>query len=84
MLKQLAIGEHAKVVKITGGKTMVRKMMSLGIKTGSNIELLHHRGNNVVVRSNGTRIAIGASIANLLRIERLPVTNSSPDHKSKK
>ncbi len=52
---------------------MLRKLMSLGIKTGSEVELLHHRGKGVVVRSNGTRIAIGESIAQHIEVSETPI-----------
>ena len=61
-------GSRSTVSNITGGKDMLRKLMSLGIKTGSDIELLHRRGKGVVVRSNGTRIAIGESIAQHIEV----------------
>lgn len=63
MLNQMKIGSTGTVVSINGDKSMLRKLMSLGIKTGSDIEILHHRGKGVVVRSNGTRIAVGEGIA---------------------
>lgn len=72
MLNEMNAGAHATVTGISGGKDMVRKMMSLGLTVGSEIELLHQRGKGVVVRSKGTRIAIGESIAEHLSVESLP------------
>lgn len=69
MLSQMNAGTHATVTGISGGKNMVRKMMSLGLTVGAEIELLHQRGKGVVVRSKGTRIAIGESIAEHLTVE---------------
>ncbi len=63
MLKQMNIGATGTVTAIAGDRSTQRKLMALGIKTGSEVELLHHRGRGVVVRSNGTRIAIGEGIA---------------------
>lgn len=83
MLDQMLTGERAKVIEITGGKQMVRKMMSLGIKTGAAIELLHHRGKSIVVRSNGTRIAIGASIARQLTLAPLVADKPNRPNKTK-
>jgi ferrous iron transport protein A len=68
MLNQMQIGSHATVTHISGGKPMLRKLMSLGIKTGSEIEMLHHRSKGIVVRSMGTRIALGQSIAQHIEI----------------
>jgi len=68
MLSQMKIGSHGTVTHISGGKAMSRKLMSLGIKTGTDIEILHHRGKGVVVLSMGTRIAIGESIAQYIDV----------------
>ena len=68
MLNQMKIGSTGTVVEISGDRSLLRKLMSLGIKTGSDIEILHHRGKGVVVRSNGTRIAIGEGIAEHVRV----------------
>lgn len=77
MLNQMKTGSHSTVSNITGGKDMLRKLMSLGIKTGSDVELLHHRGKGVVVRSNGTRIAIGESIAQYIEVSEAPINSSA-------
>ncbi len=74
MLNQMHIGALGKVIQIDGDKKLARKMMSLGIKVGSEIEILHHRGKGVVVRSKGTRIAIGESIAAHLLVEPTAIT----------
>ena len=72
LLNQIPSGAHATVTNISGGKDMTRKMMALGLTVGADIELLHQRGNSVVVRSKGTRIAIGESIMDHLTVESLP------------
>jgi len=74
MLNQLPVGAFGKITDIAGDKKMRRKMMGLGIKVGAEIELLHHRGKGVVVRSKGTRIAIGESIASQLQIEPIKIS----------
>ncbi len=65
----MQIGAQGKVIKINADKKTTRKMMGLGLKVGSEIEILHHRGKGVVVRSKGTRIAIGENIAAHLLVE---------------
>ncbi len=71
MLNKLKPGAKGRVIEINGGKQSIRKLMGLGLRTGSDFELLHRRGNSVVLRSNGVRIAIGDSIAEHLIIEPL-------------
>jgi len=72
MLSQLEPGAHGRIVKVEGDKNMIRKFMSLGIKVGCDVELLHRRGDSVVVQSKGTRVAIGGDVAQHLRIELTP------------
>ena len=73
-ISQMQIGAQGKVIKIDGDKQLIRKMMGLGIKVGSEIEILHHRGKGTVVRSKGSRIAIGESIAAQLFVEPNTIT----------
>lgn len=62
-LNTLSIGDHARVVEIQGGRKLVRQLMGLGLKAGSEVTVLHRRGQGVVVGSGGNRIAVGESIA---------------------
>lgn len=71
-LDQLPIGEHAQIIEISGGKNMNRKMMGLGLKVGSEVDVIHRRGHGVVVGRNGNRIAIGSGISSRLLMKRLP------------
>ena len=62
-LAEVANGERARVVRIDGGRHLIQRLMSLGITTGSEVEVLHHRGGGVVVGLNGNRVALGAGVA---------------------
>jgi len=77
ILNQIPVGSHGTVVHISGGKAMLRKLMSLGIKTGSDIEILHHRGKGVVVLSMGTRIAVGETISQHIEVHVEPLRQSA-------
>ncbi len=77
MLNQMPVGSRGTVVHISGGKAMLRKLMSLGIKTGSDVEILHHRGKGVVVLSMGTRIAVGESISQHIKVRPEQISQSS-------
>jgi ferrous iron transport protein A len=76
-LNELSIGDRARVIEIQGGKQMTRRLMGLGLKAGSNVTVLHRRGQGVVVGSGGNRIAIGGGVADRVRMQLL--TQSSPD-----
>ncbi len=62
-------GHSARVTEIQGGNQMVRRMLSLGIRVGSIVDVLNHRGRGIVVGNSGTRVALGADIADKLIVE---------------
>ena len=51
--------------------------MGLGLRVGSEVDVLHHRGRGVVVASSGNRIALGGGVAEKLLIEPLPTERDS-------
>lgn len=71
-LNQPAAGFRGLVARIDGDQALKRKLMSLGIRRGQEVSVLHQRKNGVVVMSNGSRVAIGAGIAAQVQLE--PVT----------
>jgi ferrous iron transport protein A len=70
-LAQLAVGDKAKITKITANRFIIRRLLGLGLRTGSEISLLHHRGKGVVVAVDGNRIALGDGVTDKLKIELL-------------
>lgn len=71
-LAKLPLGAHARIRQILGGRQLVHRLLSLGLRTGSEIELTQRRGGGVVVATEGTRVALGAGVAEKLLVERLP------------
>ncbi|MEW8385221.1 MAG: FeoA family protein [Candidatus Thiodiazotropha taylori] len=45
---------------------MVHRLLSLGLRAGSEIELLQRRGSGVVVACQGNRVALGSGVAEKL------------------
>ena len=70
-LLSLKQGHRARVAEIHGGREMIRRMMSLGIRVGSVIDVINHRGRGVVVGNSGSRIALGCGVAEKLLVEPL-------------
>ncbi len=68
-LSRLAIGSRAKITKITANRFIVRRLLGLGLRVGSEISVLHHRGKGVVVAVEGNRIALGEGVTDKLQIE---------------
>jgi len=64
-------GHSARISSIEGGKPMVRRMLSLGLRVGTVVNMLNHRGKSVVIQNAGTRVALGPGIAELLLVEPL-------------
>lgn len=70
-LGEILVGQKVRLVAVDGGRQLVRRLLSLGLCIGSEVEVLHHRGHGVVVARAGNRVALGKSIAEKLRAEVL-------------
>ena len=70
-LAELPVGAHACIRQILGGRQLVHRLLSLGLRVGSEIELTQRRGGGVVVAAKGTRVALGAGVSEKLLVERL-------------
>ena len=62
-LNHSAAGFHGLISHISGDKALQKKLMSLGLRKGQEISVLHQRHHGVVVSSNGSRVALGSSVA---------------------
>ena len=62
-LTALDIGTRTHIAGIEGGGRLIRRLMGLGLRVGSEVSVLQRRGRGVVVSSAGTRVALGGSIA---------------------
>ncbi len=71
-LDSLPVGARVKITDILGGRILHRRLLSLGLRIGSEIEVLHHRGRGVVVATQGNRVALGSGIAEKLLTDPLP------------
>ncbi len=67
----LPIGARARILRINGGQLVSRRLLGLGLRVGSEVELVHHRGGGVVIASSGNRIALGGGVAEKILVEPL-------------
>jgi ferrous iron transport protein A len=67
-LALLPVGTLARVVEIRGGRELVRKLLALGIRIGSEVRVEHHRGRGLVVSAGATRVALGGGIVEKLMV----------------
>jgi len=70
-LLTLRKGHSGRISSIEGNKLMVRRMLALGLRVGTVVNMLNHRGKSVVIQNEGTRVALGPGIAEKLLIEPL-------------
>jgi ferrous iron transport protein A len=70
-LLTLQNGHRARIASIEGDSQMVRRMLSLGLRVGTVVNMLNHRGKSVVIQNAGTRVALGPGIAEKLLVEPL-------------
>jgi ferrous iron transport protein A len=68
-LAGMPVGSRACIKQVMGGRRLTRRLLSLGLRVGSEIELLQRRGGGVVVACQGTRIALGAGVAEKLLLD---------------
>jgi ferrous iron transport protein A len=70
-LSGLPVGSRAAIKQVMGGRRLVHRLLSLGLRVGSEIELLQRRGSGVVVACEGSRVALGAGVAEKLLVSLL-------------
>ncbi len=69
-LADLPLGEAAHIAEICGGRALTRRLLGLGLRIGSLVTVLHHRGQGVVVSNGETRVALGSGVAEKLWVRR--------------
>jgi ferrous iron transport protein A len=70
-LSEILVGQKVRLVAVDGGRQLVRRLLSLGLAVGAEVEVLHHRGRGVVVARAGNRVALGRGVAEKLHAEVL-------------
>jgi len=68
-LDLLPVGAHARIEELHGGREMTRRLLSLGLRVGSEVEVVQHRGRGVVVASHGARVALGGGVAHKMLVQ---------------
>ena len=71
VLNQVPVGQKMRIIHMSGGKKLIRRLRSLGLTPGAIVEILQYRGRGVVVASNSNRIALGGGVAEKLLGERI-------------
>ncbi|MBL7002686.1 MAG: ferrous iron transport protein A [Gammaproteobacteria bacterium] len=66
---QLSIGSKFRITNIESDHKLRRRLMSLGIAIGNELELMQLRKGGIVVAKNGNRVALGDGITQFLKVE---------------
>lgn len=68
-LSEAPVGSKVRLVAIDGNKQLARRLLSLGLSVGSEVQILNRRGRGVVVARQGNRVALGKGVAEKLQAE---------------
>jgi ferrous iron transport protein A len=62
-------GEKVKIVSITGGKNLAKRLLTLGLVEDTQVQLLHKQsGNGIVIVCGETRLALGLGMAQKIMV----------------
>ena len=70
-LDRLPIGGRARITEIRGDRALARRLLSLGLRVGSEVEVMQRRSKGIVVACAGNRVALGGTVADKLFALRL-------------
>jgi ferrous iron transport protein A len=70
-LADLREGARARVCEIRGGRHLELRLLGLGLRVGMEVSVVQRRRHGVVVASAGSRIALGAGVADNLIVMAL-------------
>jgi ferrous iron transport protein A len=70
-LVDLPLGASARISEIRGGRKLARRLLGLGLRVGSEVAILHHRGRGVVLSTGDTRVALAGGVVEKLLVEPL-------------
>jgi ferrous iron transport protein A len=76
-LSDLPLGARGRIAEIRGGRQLAHRLQGLGLRVGSEVEMLHRRGSGVVVSVGATRVALGGGVVEKLFV--VPLERPSED-----
>ncbi len=68
-LSDLKAGEKGVVRHISGGMGVLKKLLNIGIRTGSTVRVLNTSAGPLIVAAEGTKAAIGKGVASKIVLE---------------
>ena len=77
-LNTLKSGQEGTVKQVMGGMGFIKKLINIGIRTGSKIKVVNASGGPIIVSSEGTKSAIGKGAASRIIIEVYQAKKDGP------
>ncbi len=77
-LSTMKSGEEGIVKQVTGGMGFIKKLINIGIRSGSRIKVINASGGPMIVSSEGTKAAIGKGAASKILIQVCTVRPGAP------
>ena len=71
-LGQARPGQRARITRIVAGRQLTRRLLSLGLRIGTELDVIQRRGRGVVIGRAGTRIALGGGVADKVMVTPVP------------
>ncbi len=68
-LSTMKSGQEGIVKQVAGGMGFIKKLINIGIRTGTKIKVVNASGGPIIVSSEGTKSAIGRGAASRILIE---------------
>jgi ferrous iron transport protein A len=63
------VGQRLRLARIDGDDQLRRRLLSLGLAIGGEVELVQRRGGGVVLAHGGNRVALGHGVAQKILVE---------------
>jgi ferrous iron transport protein A len=68
-LGKASVGVPLRITAVRAGKTLEKRMISMGMPLGTEIEILYRRGGSVVLVVGSSRIALGMGMVSKIMVE---------------
>lgn len=68
----------ARLAEIQGGRHLMRRLLSLGLRQGSQLSVVQRRGQGLVLATGEVRIAVGSGIADKLWVAPCDLSEENP------
>jgi ferrous iron transport protein A len=78
-LSDLPHDTPAQLAAIRGGRQLTRRLLALGLRQGSILQIVQRRGQGLVLATGAARIAVGAGIADKLWVTPPPAAAPAAD-----